>query len=121
MTGKKPAKDPQADLRKKWKEAVQQMDAPLHQEPGCDEDGKYAPYVDWQQFSGLLCGATGKRTGQPCKRKDLYASGRCKFHGGLSTGPTSEAGKERSAQNEQYRRSRQPPHSLQTLNEPVQV
>lgn len=34
----------------------------------------------------LTCGAKTK-AGSPCKRRDLYASGRCKFHGGMSTGP----------------------------------
>jgi hypothetical protein len=34
----------------------------------------------------LACGAK-TRAGTPCKRRDLYPSGRCKFHGGLSTGP----------------------------------
>ena len=47
---------------------------------------------------GLTCGAR-TRAGTPCKRKDLYESGRCRLHGGLSTGPTSEAGKKRSALN----------------------
>ena len=46
----------------------------------------------------LTCGAK-TRKGTPCKRKDLYRSGRCRLHGGLSTGPTSEEGKRRSAEN----------------------
>jgi len=41
---------------------------------------------------GLTCGAR-TRGGTPCKRTDLYRSGRCKLHGGLSTGPTSPEGK----------------------------
>ncbi len=49
-------------------------------------------------LSELTCGAK-TRKGTPCKRKDIYRSGRCKFHGGLSTGPTSEEGKRRSAMN----------------------
>ncbi len=45
------------------------------------------------------CGAK-TRAGTPCKRKDIYyPSGRCKLHGGLSTGPKTEEGKWRSAQN----------------------
>ena len=47
----------------------------------------------------LRCGASTKATGNPCKRKDIYASGRCKLHGGLSTGPRTEEGKRKSAQN----------------------
>ena len=45
------------------------------------------------------CGAK-TRAGTPCKRKDIYwPSGRCRLHGGLSTGPKTEAGKKKSAQN----------------------
>ena len=47
---------------------------------------------------GLTCGAK-TRAGTPCKRRDLYSSGRCKLHGGLSTGPRSAEGKARSALN----------------------
>ena len=47
---------------------------------------------------GATCGARTRR-GTPCKRKDLYSSGRCKLHGGLSTGPRTAAGKARSAAN----------------------
>lgn len=41
------------------------------------------------------CGAK-TRKGTPCRRKDIYQSGRCALHGGLSTGPKTEAGKEQS-------------------------
>lgn len=47
---------------------------------------------------GLTCGAK-TRAGTPCKRTDIYANGRCKFHGGLSTGPTSAEGLARAALN----------------------
>ena len=46
----------------------------------------------------VYCGAK-TRAGTPCKRKDLYANGRCRLHGGLSTGPKTEAGKKKSALN----------------------
>jgi hypothetical protein len=46
----------------------------------------------------LTCGAK-TRKGTPCKRTDLYSSGRCKFHGGMSTGPTTPEGKKKIAQN----------------------
>lgn len=36
------------------------------------------------------------RAGTPCKLKAIYRNGRCKFHGGLSTGPKTEAGKEQA-------------------------
>jgi hypothetical protein len=46
----------------------------------------------------LRCGARTRR-GTPCKRHDLYGSGRCPLHGGLSTGPRTSEGKARSARN----------------------
>ncbi|MCK5509152.1 MAG: hypothetical protein KAI50_11625 [Desulfobacterales bacterium] len=51
-----------------------------------------------EECSGMTCGAK-TRAGTPCKRKDLYFSGRCKLHGGLSTGPKTKEGKRRSALN----------------------
>jgi hypothetical protein len=47
---------------------------------------------------GMTCGAR-TRAGTPCKRSDLYRSGRCKLHGGLSTGPTSPEGKAIASRN----------------------
>lgn len=54
--------------------------------------------VDWSQFTELTCGAR-TRAGTPCKQRGLYSNGRCKLHGGLSTGPRTEAGKASSARN----------------------
>lgn len=50
------------------------------------------PHVPINQQVFLLCGAKGKRNGQPCKAPAM-ANGRCRFHGGKSTGPKTEAGK----------------------------
>ncbi|NOQ76184.1 MAG: hypothetical protein GQ475_00040 [Methylococcaceae bacterium] len=47
----------------------------------------------------MLCGAKAKSTGRPCRNKDIYSNGRCRYHGGLSTGPKTDAGKRRSSQN----------------------
>lgn len=41
------------------------------------------------------CGAK-TRAGTPCKQKAVYRNGRCKFHGGLATGPKTEAGRAQS-------------------------
>jgi hypothetical protein len=41
------------------------------------------------------CGARTRKGGR-CMCRELYRSGRCKFHGGASTGPRTEAGKQRS-------------------------
>jgi hypothetical protein len=51
-----------------------------------------------QECVGLECGAKA-RSGNPCRIKELYRSGRCKFHGGLSTGPKTLEGKRKSALN----------------------
>lgn len=45
------------------------------------------------------CGARSKRSGQPCQLTSIYNNGRCKFHGGLSTGPRTIEGKARSSMN----------------------
>lgn len=46
---------------------------------------------------GEKCGAK-TRKGTPCQCKAL-ANGRCKYHGGKSTGPKTEEGKTRAARN----------------------
>jgi hypothetical protein len=50
------------------------------------------------EIIGLTCGAK-TRAGTPCKLTSLYENGRCKFHGGASTGPRTLEGKMRSAMN----------------------
>jgi hypothetical protein len=57
------------------------------------------------ECADMTCGAK-TRAGTPCKRFDLYDNGRCKFHGGMSTGPRTPEGKKRSAQNGLRRRKR---------------
>lgn len=57
---------------------------------------RYPPFPD--ALRGLQCGAR-TRLGQPCKRRDLGSSGRCKFHGGFSTGPKTDEGRRRSLAN----------------------
>lgn len=42
-----------------------------------------------------LCGARGKRTGKPCVKRVVPGMTRCRWHGGLSTGPRTRAGRER--------------------------
>jgi len=49
------------------------------------------------------CGAYARSTGQPCKALALI-NGRCRNHGGMSTGPKTPKGKARSLANlKQYR------------------
>lgn len=69
------ATDDQTELRKQyraWSRAV--------------DKGERRPFPE--ACRDLRCGAK-TRAGTPCKRRDLYASGRCRLHGGLSTGPKS--------------------------------
>ena len=51
------------------------------------------------------CGAFARSTGKPCRMKAL-ANGRCRLHGGLSTGPKSAEGKQKALMNlKQYQSS----------------
>jgi hypothetical protein len=52
------------------------------------------------------CGAYARSTGQPCKAKAL-ANGRCKNHGGMSTGPRTPEGKARALANLKQFKNRQ--------------
>ncbi|MDW7774507.1 MAG: HGGxSTG domain-containing protein [Desulfobulbaceae bacterium] len=51
-----------------------------------------------EELKWLICGAK-TRKGTPCKQRSLYSNGRCRFHGGLSTGPRTPEGKRKSSQN----------------------
>ncbi|MDR9384315.1 HGGxSTG domain-containing protein [Ralstonia sp. 11b] len=51
-----------------------------------------------EELRGMTCGAR-TRAGTPCKMTAIHRNGRCKLHGGMSTGPRSNAGKARSAAN----------------------
>ena len=42
--------------------------------------------------TGAICGAAN-RQGKPCQCKLLLAGGRCKYHGGMSTGAKTTEGK----------------------------
>ena len=60
-------------------------------------------------LAGLACGAK-TRKGTPCKRKDIFMSGRCLLHGGLSTGPKTPEGRAKCAANGQNpKRKKQTP------------
>jgi hypothetical protein len=51
-----------------------------------------------QPKTKVCCGAHARSTGLPCKAKAL-ANGRCKNHGGMSTGPRTPEGKARALAN----------------------
>ena len=50
----------------------------------------------------VVCGAK-TRNGTPCKCKSIPGKMRCKFHGGLSTGPKTEEGRARIAEAQRRR------------------
>ena len=49
-----------------------------------------------------LCGARN-RQGKPCSVRVVLGKRRCRFHGGLSTGPKTEAGRARIAEAQRQR------------------
>ena len=73
------------ETRKAWRKYWRRVSA-----------GEDPEYPEWMEY--MTCGAK-TRAGTPCKRRDLYANGRCRLHGGLSTGPTTPEGKRRAAEN----------------------
>jgi hypothetical protein len=52
---------------------------------------------EFENLPEYCCAKT--RAGTPCKQKAVYWNARCKFHGGLSTGPRTAEGKAKSALN----------------------
>jgi hypothetical protein len=82
-----------------WVRAMDRWDQRWAQTPPEAQHALLAEDPDYpDQCRGMTCGAR-TRKGTPCKRRDLYHSGRCHLHGGASTGPTTVEGKRRSAMN----------------------
>lgn len=59
--------------------------------------GRYVPSCP-RYLRGLTCGAR-KKNGEQCRSTTLCANGRCKFHGGASTGPRSAEGRAKALKN----------------------
>ncbi|MES1999320.1 MAG: HGGxSTG domain-containing protein [Pseudomonadota bacterium] len=57
-------------------------------------DGKWYE-VKPSGISKRICGAR-KKDGSPCRSKSLHRGGKCKFHGGLSTGAKTPEGRARA-------------------------
>lgn len=64
---------------------------------GCSYPPPVFPTIP-DDLRGLRCGAK-TRAGTQCKLTAIYLCGRCKLHGGMSTGPKTEAGRRQSAEN----------------------
>jgi len=70
------------------------------------DHGVYPPrprLPPWPEFPpeciDMTCGGRGRRKGTPCQCKEIEHNGRCKWHGGRSTGPKTAKGKIRSLAN----------------------
>ena len=59
---------------------------------------RYRPPPPKSRKVNVPCGAYARSTGKPCRAKAL-ANGRCKNHGGMSTGPKTVEGKARALAN----------------------
>ena len=57
----------------------------------------------WKSAYGL-CKATTKTTGKPCRQMALSPGGRCIWHGGMSVGQRSIAGKIKALRNLSFSR-----------------
>lgn len=57
--------------------------------------GRWLELVAGRGRSKRVCGAM-KKTGERCRSKELHRGGKCKFHGGLSTGARTPEGKARA-------------------------
>jgi hypothetical protein len=67
----------------------------------------------YAKMSIRRCGAHCKSTGKPCRARALE-NGRCKYHGGLSTGPKTVEGRKRALANlKQFRKRPLEPVSAQ--------
>ena len=88
--------DPTPEKRKRWREywAWQRLIWKLRLDRQYQGQMPENPVIP-DDLLDLTCGAK-TRAGTPCKLTALYEGGRCKWHGGLSTGPKTEAGKEQS-------------------------
>ena len=60
--------------------------------------GRIPPYKRARRQKWQACGAYARRTGKPCKAPGTGGGGRCKQHGGLSTGPKTPEGRHRCGQ-----------------------
>ena len=56
----------------------------------------------WPKSAILKCAAK-TRTGEPCKRRGVGKGGRCRNHGGMSTGPKTPEGRKRISSAQRHR------------------
>ncbi len=71
------------------------------------EDSGSSPAGDGAKKARVICGAKRRRDGQPCQALSVPGKRRCKWHGGASTGPRTDAGRTRSIANLRQYKSRE--------------
>ena len=76
---------------------------------------RYKPPPPKPRRAKVQCGAHARSTGKPCRAKAL-ANGRCKNHGGMSTGPRTLEGKARALANLKQYRTQKSEDSIQSQN-----
>ena len=86
------------ELRKLWKQYFNESDRAFEEWEARGYTGSIHTPSFPEELRGMTCGAK-TRAGTPCKQKGIYRNGRCKLHGGLSTGPRTKRGKRRSSMN----------------------
>ena len=62
-------------------------------------DKSAASIEDYLKNKTKRCNATNKVNKQRCRAKAINGTNKCKMHGGLSTGPKTEAGKKKALAN----------------------
>lgn len=69
-----------------------------------DFDAKTLVLTTWRRGKRFQarCGAR-TRTGEPCRALRVYGKDRCRYHGGLSTGPKTPEGRARIAESNRSR------------------
>lgn len=107
--------DPQADLRAQFLSDVRAIERARRaaRVAGLIESSPAWPMLDHAPYTELRCGARTKRTGKPCPQKSIYLNSRCRWHGGLSTGPRTATGKSRSSINSTLHE----PHEPETFSQ----
>lgn len=60
-----------------------------------EHDGRWYEITSNRHRARLVCGAR-RKNGAQCRSKELHRGGKCRFHGGLSTGPRTPDGKIRA-------------------------
>jgi hypothetical protein len=93
----KPATPEQRRRLRAWRQAHRRFAARWRATHGDAIPTPVLPIIP-ADLVGLLCGAK-TRAGTPCRLPGLWPSGRCRLHGGRSTGPRTATGKQRSAAN----------------------